>query len=83
MELDELNIYLLVIKFSNEGTFCIIFCFCGTCITLIIMPVQSWYSKTRLSESFIEIHKTYMVNRYLESVYFKLNVMCSLSHSDG
>lgn len=25
LELDELNIYLLVIKLLNEGTFCIIF----------------------------------------------------------
>lgn len=27
LELDELNIYLLVIKLLNEGTFCIIFLF--------------------------------------------------------
>lgn len=39
MELDEFNIYLLVIKFLNEGIFCIIFCFCGMCIILIIMFV--------------------------------------------
>lgn len=27
LELDEFNIYLLVIKFLNEGIFCIIFLF--------------------------------------------------------
>lgn len=29
LKLDELNIYLLVIKFSNEGTFCIILMITG------------------------------------------------------
>lgn len=65
LELDELNIYLLVIKFSNEGTFCIILLITG----YVYYSDKVGTLKIRLSESFTEIHKAYMVNRYSESVY--------------